>query len=64
MKRTTLTKDQLRSNLAALQALIDDRPIEYWSPVLKKWCLCGEVCCEFEHRPKVVEEASTNVEDY
>lgn len=52
MKCTTLTKDQLRSNLAALQALIDDRPIEYYSPALGQWCETGEVCCDFEHRPK------------
>ena len=52
MKRTTLSKAQLRGNLEALQALIDDRPIEYWSEVLKKWCVCEDCDTDFIHRVK------------
>jgi len=64
MRRTSLTKKQLQSNLEALQALIEDRPIQYWSPILKQWCDCAEVCCEFEHRVKPVGEVSTDINDY
>lgn len=56
MKRTTLTKEQLRGNLAALQALIDDRPIQYWSDVLKAWCDCEDLDTDFIHRVKPPEE--------
>lgn len=52
VKHTALSKTQLRANLVALQALIDDKEIEYYSPALAAWCQTGEVCCDFEHRVK------------
>jgi len=67
-----LSPTQLHSNAEALHALADGKQIEYYSPVLAKWCDCEDVCMEFEHRIKPEQEpahkeqapVSLRVEDY
>ena len=55
MRRTSLTREQLLRNAEAMVALANDQPVQYFSPVLKKWANCECVDVEFEHRIRPTE---------